>query len=61
MPDGLRFVLLVLITLGLIFPAYGAFVRHTAIGRVLHGPRPRKPERRRFRRQLTPPAAAAGR
>lgn len=40
MPDGLRFVLLVFITLALIYPAYGAFVRHTAIGRVLHGPRP---------------------
>ena len=24
----------------LIYPAYGAFIRHTAIGRVLHGPRP---------------------
>ncbi len=59
-PDSLRFALLVLITLGLIFPAYGAFVRHSAIGRVLHGPRPREPERRRSRRQLTPPAAAAG-
>jgi len=38
-PDGLRLLLLVLVTLGLILPAYGAFVRHTAIGRVLHGPR----------------------
>jgi fucose 4-O-acetylase-like acetyltransferase len=62
MPDALRFVLLIFVTLGLIFPAYGAFVRHSAIGRVLHGPRPREPERRRrSRRQLTPPAAAAGR
>lgn len=39
-PDGLRLALLVFVTLGLIFPAYGAFVRHTVIGRVLHGPRP---------------------
>lgn len=62
MPDALRFVLLVFVTLGLIFPAYGAFVRHSAIGRVLHGPRPQEPERRRrSRRQLAPPAAAAGR
>ncbi len=60
MPDGLRLILLVFVTLGLIFPAYGVFVRHSAIGRVLHGPRPRSPERRR-RPQLTPPAAAAER
>jgi glucans biosynthesis protein C len=40
-PDGLRLALLIVVTLGLIFPAYGAFIRHTAIGRVLHGPRPR--------------------
>jgi glucans biosynthesis protein C len=39
-PDSLRLVLLIFVTLGLILPAYGAFVRHTAIGRVLHGPRP---------------------
>jgi fucose 4-O-acetylase-like acetyltransferase len=38
-PDGLRLPLLMFVTLGLIFPAYGAFVRHSAIGRVLHGPR----------------------
>jgi glucan biosynthesis protein C len=38
-PDSLRLVLLIFATLGLVFPAYGAFVRHTAIGRVLHGPR----------------------
>ncbi len=39
--DGPRFALLVGATLALIYPAYGAFVRHTTIGRVLHGPRPR--------------------
>ncbi len=44
-PDGLRLLLLTFITLGLIFPAYGAFVRHTAIGRVLHGPRSRTQRR----------------
>jgi peptidoglycan/LPS O-acetylase OafA/YrhL len=58
MPDGLRLVLLVFITLGLVFPAYGAFVRHTAIGRVLHGPRPRE-ERSRRRWLLNRQAAAA--
>lgn len=41
MPESLRAVLLVLATLAIIFPAYGAFVRYTAIGRVLHGPRNR--------------------
>lgn len=41
MPESLRAVFLVLATLAVIFPAYGAFVRHTAIGRVLHGPRSR--------------------
>jgi peptidoglycan/LPS O-acetylase OafA/YrhL len=41
MPESLRAVLLVFATLAVIFPAYGAFVRHTAIGRVLHGPRAR--------------------
>jgi glucan biosynthesis protein C len=42
MPDGLRMALLIFITLGLVFPAYGAFVRHSAIGHVLHGPRTRR-------------------
>jgi peptidoglycan/LPS O-acetylase OafA/YrhL len=58
MPEALRLVVLVAATLAVIVPAYGAFVRHTAIGRVLHGPRPR-PEPRRRSRLLTPPAAAA--
>ncbi|HEY7950072.1 MAG TPA: acyltransferase family protein [Solirubrobacterales bacterium] len=61
MPNALRLPLLVVATFAIIYPAYGAFVRHTAIGRVLHGPRPRAPERRRARRQLTPPAAAGRR
>ncbi|HUC07676.1 MAG TPA: acyltransferase family protein [Solirubrobacterales bacterium] len=58
MPEGLRLAVLSIATLAVIFPAYGAFVRHTAIGRVLHGPRSRTP-------QLVPglpltrPAAAA--
>jgi glucan biosynthesis protein C len=56
-PDGLRLALLIFVTLGLIFPAYGAFVRHTAIGRVLHGPRPHD-ERSRRRRPLNPQAGA---
>jgi fucose 4-O-acetylase-like acetyltransferase len=57
-PDGLRLVLLMLVTLGLIVPAYGAFVRHTAVGRVLHGPRPHD-ERPRRRRSLNRQAGAA--
>jgi glucans biosynthesis protein C len=44
MPDSLRAGILVFATLVVIFPAYGAFVRHTAIGRVLHGPRAREPK-----------------
>jgi glucans biosynthesis protein C len=43
MPEVLRVVLLVVLTLAVIYPAYGAFVRHTAVGRVLHGPRARTP------------------
>ncbi len=42
MPESLRAAFLVLATLAVIFPAYGLFVRHTAIGRVLHGPRKRE-------------------
>ncbi len=61
MPNSLRLAILVAATLAVIYPAYGAIVRHSAIGRVLHGPRPREPERRQPRRQLTPPAAAEGR
>ena len=53
MPDGLRLPLLVLVTFCLIFPAYGAFVRHGAIGRILHGHRPREHGRSRAAR-LTP-------
>jgi glucans biosynthesis protein C len=41
MPDAPCLAILVGLTLALIYPAYGAFVRHTAIGEVLHGPRPR--------------------
>ncbi|HXS33985.1 MAG TPA: acyltransferase family protein [Solirubrobacterales bacterium] len=58
-PDGLRFALLIAATLSLIYPAYGAFVRHSAIGRVLHGPRSRSEQRPR--RRLTQPARAAAR
>lgn len=59
LPDGLRLILLTFVTLGLIFPAYGAFVRHTAIGRVLHGPRTQA-ERPRRRWSLNRQAGAAG-
>lgn len=59
MPEALRLVVLSAATLVLIFPAYGAFVRHTAIGRVLHGPRPRAP-RRAPRGLLTRPGTATG-
>jgi peptidoglycan/LPS O-acetylase OafA/YrhL len=59
-PDGLRFALLIAVTLSLIYPAYGAFVRHSAIGRVLHGPRPPRTEGPGTR-PLTPPATAAAR
>jgi glucan biosynthesis protein C len=59
MPEALRFAILVAVTLAVIFPAYGAFVRHTAIGRVLHGSRP-APQPRRRGRFLTRPTAAAG-
>jgi len=45
MPEALRVVLLSGLTLALIFPAYGLFVRHTAVGRVLHGPRQAQPRR----------------
>lgn len=50
-PDGLRLALLMLLTLGLIFPAYGAFIRHSAIGRVLHGPRSQPRDRGRRQSQ----------
>ncbi len=46
MPNSLRLVILVAATLAVIYPAYGAFVRHTAIGRVLHGPRQRQETKR---------------
>ena len=45
MPEVVRVALLTGLTLALIFPAYGLFVRHTPIGRVLHGPRPTQPGR----------------
>ncbi len=58
MPEALRIVVLTTLTLALIFPAYAAFVRHGAVGRVLHGPRPR--DTVQFTRWgLTRPAAAA--
>lgn len=46
MPEAVRLVVLVVATLALIYPLYGAFVRHSAIGRVLHGPRPPRRSRR---------------
>lgn len=58
-PDGLRFALLIAVTLSLIYPAYGAFVRHSAIGGVLHGPRFRSEQRPR--RRTTQPARATAR
>jgi peptidoglycan/LPS O-acetylase OafA/YrhL len=58
MPEALRLAVLSIATLAVIFPAYGAFVRHTAIGRVLHGPRSRTP-RLVTSLPLTQPAAAA--
>jgi len=58
MPVAVRLAALSLGTLAVIFPAYGAFVRHTAIGRVLHGPRRRAP-RSSLRGRLTPPGTAA--
>jgi glucans biosynthesis protein C len=61
MPEALRLAILVVATLAVIFPAYGVFVRHTAIGRVLHGPRPRRESRRRSRFLTRPPAAAGPR
>ncbi|MDX6608116.1 MAG: hypothetical protein QOF85_41 [Solirubrobacterales bacterium] len=60
MPEALRLLVLATATLALIFPAYGAFVRHSAIGRVLHGPRPRDTVHI-TRWKLTPPTAAAER
>lgn len=41
-PESLRLIILAAGTLAVIFPAYGAFVRHTAVGHILHGPRVRK-------------------
>lgn len=60
MPEALRLAVLIAATLAVIFPAYGAFVRHTAIGRVLHGPRPRD-RTKSSRWGLTRPVAAAER
>lgn len=57
-PDSLRFALLVFATLGVVFLAYGAFVRHTVIGRVLHGPRLRAERSPSRLRSLAKPAAA---
>jgi peptidoglycan/LPS O-acetylase OafA/YrhL len=56
MPGAARLAILVAAILVVVYASYGAFVRHSAIGRVLHGPRPR-PERRSV--ALTPPAGAA--
>lgn len=58
MPDPLRIALLVAATTALIYPAYGAFIRHSIIGRTLHGPRPRA-KQSRSRPLLTQPEAAA--
>ena len=48
MPWTARVALLSSATLALIYFAYGSFVRHSAIGRVLHGPRPREARRATF-------------
>jgi len=63
MPSSLRLAILVAATLALVFPAYGAFVRHGPVGRVLHGRRaPRaRPEPRHGGTRLTRPRAATGR
>ncbi len=58
MPESVRLVVLATLTLALVFPAYGAFVRHSAIGRVLHGPRP-KESTGLLGWRFTPPTAAA--
>ena len=58
MPETLRFAILVGATLGLVYPAYRAFVRHSAVGRILHGPRPYDSESR-ISGSLAPPTAAA--
>jgi glucans biosynthesis protein C len=60
MPESLRLIVLIVATLAVVYPAYGAFVRHSAIGRVLHGPRPPR-NAQRDAMQLTPPATAAAR
>lgn len=56
MPWSVRVALLSSATLTLIYFAYSTFVRHSVVGRVLHGPRPR---RARARMALTPPKVAA--
>jgi len=43
MPGLAKFVLLVVVTTCLLMVSYGLFVRHTPIGTLLNGPRPRKP------------------
>jgi glucan biosynthesis protein C len=60
MPNSLRLTILVLATLAVVYPAYGLVVRHTAIGRVLHGPRSAGRVKTPGWRP-TRPAAAAGR
>jgi peptidoglycan/LPS O-acetylase OafA/YrhL len=45
MATSVQFLVLVTATLALVYPAYGAFVRHSAVGRILHGPRPADPPR----------------
>jgi glucan biosynthesis protein C len=57
MPNSLRLALLVIATLAVIYPAYGILVRHTAIGRVLHGTRPAG-RVQALRWRSTPPATA---
>ncbi len=59
MPEAVRLTVLTAATLLVIYPAYGAFVRHTAIGRVLHGPRPTASDQRAATAIPAPPAAAS--
>ncbi len=60
MPDALRVGILTGGTLAVIYPAYGTLVRHTAIGRVLHGPRPGRDGQPSAVPTPSPPATASG-
>jgi surface polysaccharide O-acyltransferase-like enzyme len=62
LPEALRLAILTVATLALVYPAYGLFVRHSPIGRILHGPRGRKtppPQAPQFTRRATAAAPRA--